>query len=93
MILMAVVIAMSLKIVGVLLITALLIIPAASARTFAKSPEHMATIAIAIGSAAVCFGLFGSLEFDTPAGPSIVVAALLCFVLSLLRTLKPFGKK
>ena len=93
MILMAAVIAMSLKIVGVLLITALLIIPAASARTFAKSPEHMATIAIVIGSAAVCFGLLGSLEFDTPAGPSIVVAALLCFVLSLFRTLNPFGTK
>ena len=84
MILMAAVIAVSLKIVGVLLITALLIIPAATARRFSSSPEQMAFFAILIGVISVWFGLFGSLELDTPAGPSIVVAALICFILSLL---------
>ena len=84
MILMAAVIAVSMKIVGVLLITALLIIPAAAARRVSVSPEQMAFFAAIIGVVAVGLGLRGSLEWDTPAGPSIVVAALFCFVLSLM---------
>ena len=83
-VLLAAVIAVSMKIVGVLLITALLIIPAAAARRFSKSPEQMALIAIIIGVFSVWLGLWGSLEWDTPAGPSIVVAALVCFILSIL---------
>ena len=83
-VLLAAVIAVSMKIVGVLLITALLIIPAAAARRFSKSPEQMALIAIIIGVFSVCLGLSGSLEFDTPAGPSIVVAALSFFIFSIL---------
>lgn len=65
----------------------------ASARTFAKLPEHMAAIAIIIGSAAVCSRFLGSLEFDSLARPSIVVSALLCFILSLFLRLKPCRKK
>ncbi len=84
MLLMAAVIAISMKIVGVLLITALLIIPAAAARRFATGPEQMAVLASFVGVIAVFGGLFGSLEWDTPAGPSIVVAALGLFVISVL---------
>jgi zinc transport system permease protein len=84
MLLMALVIAIAMKIVGVLLITALLIIPAATARRFARGPEQMAILAAVIGATAVIVGLFGSLEWDTPSGPSIVVAALALFLLSLL---------
>ena len=84
MLLMALVIAIAMKIVGILLITALLIIPAATARRFASSPEIMAVLASVIGVLAVTGGLFGSLRFDTPSGPSIVVAALGLFVVSLL---------
>lgn len=84
MLLMAAVIAISMKIVGVLLITAMLIIPAATARRFAAGPEQMALLAAGIGALAVTGGLFGSLEWDTPAGPSIVVAALSFFILSIL---------
>lgn len=84
MLLMALVIAISMKIVGVLLITALLIIPAATARRFARGPEQMAILAAVIGTGAVIAGLFGSLEWDTPSGPSIVVAALAMFLLGLL---------
>lgn len=83
MLLMAAVIAISMKIVGVLLITAMLIIPAATARRFASGPEQMALLAALIGVAAVLGGLFGSLQWDTPTGPSIIIAALLPFVLSL----------
>lgn len=83
MLLMATVIALSMKIVGVLLITALLIIPAAAARRLASGPEQMAVYAALIGALAVIGGLFGSLRFDTPSGPSIVVAALVLFLLGM----------
>ena len=84
MVLMAAIIAIAMKIVGVLLITALLIIPAATSRKFSGSPEIMAVIASILGAASVWFGLEGSLKWDTPAGPSIVVAALAFFIISLL---------
>jgi zinc transport system permease protein len=84
MVLIAAVIAISMKIVGVLLITALLIIPAATARRFSTTPEMMALVASIIGAASVWVGLEGSLQWDTPAGPSIVVAALLGFIISLI---------
>ncbi|MBB3977797.1 zinc transport system permease protein [Rhizobium azooxidifex] len=89
MLLMAVVIAISMKIVGILLITSLLIIPAATARRFSASPEIMAVLASLLGAVAVAGGLFGSLKFDTPSGPSIVVAALAIFLASLL----PLGRR
>ena len=84
MVLMAGVISVAMKIVGVLLITSMLIIPAAAARRFSTGPEQMALIAAAIGAGSVVLGLFGSLKWDTPSGPSIVVAALLFFIVGLL---------
>ncbi|MGE0232940.1 MAG: zinc ABC transporter permease subunit ZnuB [Flavobacteriaceae bacterium] len=80
MLLLALMIAIAMKIVGILLITALLIIPAAAARRFAASPEAMAGLAAVAGCLSVCGGLAASLQFDTPAGPSIVVAALVLFL-------------
>ena len=84
MLLLAAVIAISMKIVGVLLITALLIIPAATARRMAITPEQMALGAVLIGALSVTAGLYGSLAWDTPSGPSIVVAAMCFFAVSLL---------
>lgn len=83
MLMIALVVAIAMKIVGILLITALMIIPAATARRFASTPEMMALLAALIGALAVAFGLYGSLSFDTPSGPSIVVAALILFLASL----------
>jgi zinc transport system permease protein len=80
MLMIALVIAVAMKIVGVLLITSLLIIPAASARPLSRSPEQMAILASLLGCAAVVFGLIFSFEFDTPAGPSVVVAAMSLFI-------------
>ena len=77
--LLAFLIAVAMKIVGVLLITAMLIIPAASARPLSRTPELMAVFAALIGVLAVIAGLQASLHFDTPAGPSIVVTATLFF--------------
>ncbi|AYM57219.1 ABC transporter, membrane spanning protein (zinc) [Agrobacterium sp. ATCC 31749] len=82
--LMALVIAIAMKVVGIMLITSLLIIPAATARRFSSTPEVMAVVASLIGAVAVVGGLFGSLTYDTPSGPSIVVAAVILFVISLL---------
>lgn len=80
--LLAVVVALAMKVVGILLITSLLIIPAAAARRFARTPEAMAALAALAGGLAVAGGLAGSLRFDTPAGPSVVVAAALLFALT-----------
>lgn len=80
----ALVIAIAMKIVGVLLITALLIIPAATARRLSNTPEQMAVTASAIAMLTVVMGLAMSWHTDTPAGPSIVVCAALLFILSLL---------
>jgi zinc transport system permease protein len=82
MLVMAIVVAGSMKIVGILLITSLLIIPPAAARNFAKSPEQMALGSSVIGALAVIGGMSASWFWDTPTGPSIVVAAALLFVLS-----------
>jgi zinc transport system permease protein len=84
MILLAVVIAVGLKLVGLLLITSLLIIPAAAARALASTPEQMALGACLIGGLSVAGGLYGSLMWDSPAGPSIVIAAVLLFAATRL---------
>lgn len=78
----ALLVAVALKVVGALLITAMLIIPAAAARAFARTPEAMAAGAALIGAASVLAGLAASLELDTPAGPSIVVAAVVLLMLA-----------
>ncbi|BBB28012.1 zinc ABC transporter permease subunit ZnuB [Neptunomonas japonica] len=84
MVLIAVVIAVSMKIVGILLITSLLVIPAAAARRLSSTPEQMAVYASMLGCVAVLIGIWGSWTWDTPAGPSVVVAALFEFMVIYL---------
>lgn len=74
------VIAIAIQMVGVLLITALLIIPAASARYLARTPGQMALLASAIGMSTAALGLFGSLQVDAPTGPTMVVVGAFVFV-------------
>ena len=83
-ILMAAIIAISIKMVGLLLITGMLIIPAAMARNLSDSPKKMVIFSVVGGLLSVIIGLFTSLEFNTSSGPSIIAAALLLFILSLL---------
>lgn len=78
--LVALTIAVSMKIVGVLLITSLLIIPPAAARRLAHTPEQMAYVASLIGALSIVIGLFTAFYLDTPAGPSIVVVATIIFL-------------
>jgi len=80
MLLMTIVVAVSFKIVGLLLITSLLIIPAAASRQLAYSPENMAIISSALAVLAVIIGIYSSLYLDTPSGPSIVVASTIIFI-------------
>ncbi len=80
---MAVIVAVAIRIVGALLVSALLVIPAATARGFARSPEQMAVIATLIGAASVGLGLAASLFADTPAGPSIIAASAMIFLSAL----------
>ncbi|HDN25720.1 MAG TPA: hypothetical protein ENG03_01225 [Thioploca sp.] len=84
MLMVALVIAVAMKIVGILLITSMLIIPAATARSFARSPEQMAVFASLIGGIAVAMGLYMSWHWDTPTGPSVVLAATFLFILTFL---------
>ena len=84
-ILMAAIIAISIKIVGLLLITGMLIIPAAMARNISKNPQQMVFLSVVGGLLSVVVGLFSSLEFNTPSGPSIIAAALVLFIISLLK--------
>ena len=80
--LLACVVALSIKILGVLLITAMLVIPPASARPFAQNPEQMVAGAAISGVLAVIGGLMSSLWLDLPAGPMIVLASVLLFALA-----------
>jgi zinc transport system permease protein len=80
----AVTVAVALKIVGALLIAAMLIIPAAASRALARTPETMAILATLIGMVATLAGLNLSLWQDTPAGPSIITTAAIIFALSAM---------
>ena len=82
--LIAILVAIAMKVVGALLITSLLIIPAAAARSFSRTPEQMAAFAVIVGMIAVVIGLGASYFWGTPAGPSIVVGASCVFLLSMI---------
>lgn len=80
MLLIALLVAAAMKVVGALLITALLIIPPATARAFARSPEQMVWCAAGVGIVSVALGLAMSVAWDYPAGPAMVLAATLLFL-------------
>ena len=82
--LLAAVIATGMKVVGMLLVLALLVIPAAAARALSTTAEGMAVGAAGIGAASVVVGLFGSLQWDIPSGPGIVIVATVAFALALV---------
>ena len=85
MILLALFVTFSLKIVGALLITALLILPASTAQSFAKSPEQMACMSCLVGIAMVASGIFISCLYDMPTTPAIVMVGMIFFVCSRLK--------
>lgn len=80
----AIVVAVAIKVVGVLLIAALLVIPAAAARPLTRTPEAMALVAVLLGGCSALGGLWAAFILDTPTGPSIVCVAALLFVLTTI---------
>lgn len=84
MLIIAIVIAVAMKIVGVLLIASLLVIPPATAQRYAKSPEQMAISASILGMLAVCIGLTFSYYTNAPTGPAIVLSAAILFIFSYI---------
>ncbi len=86
MLLLAVVVALAMKVVGILLVTSMLIIPASAVRSLSRTPEQMGVLAAVAGLMSVAVGLWASYQFDVPAGPSIVATSSALFVVSLLKT-------
>ena len=84
-ILLAAIIAISIKIVGLLLITGMLIMPAAMSRNISNNPQQMVKLSVVGGLLSVLIGLFSSLQFNSPSGPSIIAAALVLFIFTLIK--------
>ncbi len=82
MLMVAMLVALSVRVVGALLLTAMMIIPAATARIFSRTPAHMIYGSMGLGLVAVVLGILGSVELDVPTAPFIVIAALCLFLLS-----------
>ncbi len=82
--LLSLMVAFSVQIIGILLLMALMIIPAAAARQWSKSPNRMASIAVVIGIVSVCLGIWLSIQLDVPSAPCIVLCSTAFFILSLL---------
>lgn len=83
-VLLALVIALAIKIVGILLAIAFLIVPAVAARPFALTPKAMVVTSAGIGAASVLAGLTMSTKADIPGGPAIVLVMTLIAAVSLL---------
>lgn len=81
MLVLAVFVALAMKLVGILLTVAMLTIPAAAARRLARTPLQMALGAVVIGAMSVVLGMLASLHSDVPSGPAMVVVAAAFFLL------------
>lgn len=84
MMMVALLVALSVRAVGALLLTAMMIIPAATARIFSRTPTEMVFVSMGLGVLAVIIGIFGSVEIDAPTAPFIVISALCLFLISQL---------
>lgn len=84
MLMIAVTVALSIKLIGLLLITSMLILPAATARYYSRSPGQMVFTAVFLAVLSVCSGLYTSFLWDTPSGPSIVLMAGALFIIATL---------
>lgn len=82
--LLAIVTAISIKTVGILLVTAMLIVPAAAAKNIARSTKSLWLITVALSLVSVVVGLLGSYYWNTASGPTIVLVSVLGFIFSLL---------
>ena len=81
----AITVAVSIKLVGIILVTALLIVPAAAARNVSASMRQMFSFSVAFGAISALVGLFGSYSLNTASGPTIVLVSIALFAASLVR--------
>jgi len=79
----ALLIAVMMKVMGVLLIGAMLVIPVNAARVFSRGPEQMMVISLFFGLMSLLSGMFMSWQYDLQTGPAIVVMAAVWLLLSL----------
>jgi zinc transport system permease protein len=82
-IMIALLVAVMMKVMGVLLIAAMLVIPTTSARLFSRSPEQMVLISGLFGLGALAGGITTSFHFDWQTGPAIVVSATILLLITL----------
>ena len=87
----AITVAVSIKVVGLLLISALLIIPAAAARNISQTPETMVIATAIIGVISAVSGLQFSYFLNSPPGPSIVCVSLVFFLILSSKNLIKLG--
>ena len=81
----AVVVVVGMRVVGLLLVSAIMIVPVAAAQQVTRSFRGTAVLAIILGVVASVSGLVGSFYVEVPPGPAIVLVALFCFaVLAVL---------
>ena len=85
-IMIALLVAVMMKVMGVLLIAAMLVIPTSSARLFSRSPEQMVAVSALYGLGALAGGISSSFHFDWQTGPAIVVSATLLLLITLAIT-------
>lgn len=77
-------IVISMKIVGIILISALLVIPGATAQLFAKNLYFMIAVSCGVAVISTVLGLILSYEFDIAPGGSIVLTAALIFAIAFV---------
>lgn len=82
-IMIALLVAVMMKVMGVLLIAAMLVIPTTSARLFSRSPEQMVVLSSLYGLGALTGGIATSFQFDWQTGPAIVVSAAVLLLITL----------
>ena len=75
----AIVVVVGMRVVGLLLVSAIMIVPVAAAQQLTRSFRSTAVIAVIIGLIASITGLAGSFYIEVPPGPAIVILALACF--------------
>jgi ABC-type Mn2+/Zn2+ transport system permease subunit len=84
----AIVITVSLKIIGIILVTSLLIVPAASAKNLASSMKHLFIFSCLFGVISGIVGLIVSIYLNTSSGPTIVLVSIGIFFLTILKRAK-----
>lgn len=82
--LMALTIVLSIKVVGIILVSALIVIPAAAAYQLTEDFRRMMILAVVIGNLSALSGLFLSYGLDTASGATMVLTATVVFLLSAL---------